>query len=86
MKRLFIRSGVEPAYINFNDGKRDSIYIVAAGARKPATISWLRSLEGNKIDTVEERCIGKQFMNRGDLISWQANRIIGKLLRLVRRP
>lgn len=68
VRRLFQKSGLEAAYLNFNDGPEDAIYIFAAGAREPETARWLREVEGNRIDQVEQSYLGVQLMDRRPLL------------------
>lgn len=64
VKRLFVRNGVVPAYINFNDGKSDSIYVVGVGAKAPSSVEKLRALEDNKVDAVEQMLVGCNLLGK----------------------
>ena len=78
VKRLFQRFGVTPAYINFNDGKRDAIYLVAVGARQPSSIKLFEQIDGNCVELVEQTFIGTKILDRQ---SW----IIRLLIRIINR-
>ncbi|QXE91555.1 hypothetical protein KP001_03130 [Geomonas subterranea] len=68
IQKLFLKSGLTPAYLNFNDGPKDAIYIFAAGARNPETAARLGKVEGNRLDKVDQTYLGVRFMDREPLL------------------
>ncbi len=62
LARLLRKTGLQPVYIDYNDAARDSIYVVAVATRYPERWSSIRSLPGNKLDTIESTNVGKQII------------------------
>lgn len=53
VKKLFTKNGVIPCYINFNDHKDGSVYVIGVGAKNKTSIVKFKALSGNKVDDVE---------------------------------
>jgi len=81
VKRLFIRYGLEAAYMNFNDGPKGDIYVFGVGARNKESVRWLSAIEGNKADLIEQTIIGTQRMDDRSRLYKAMRQIYRKLFR-----
>jgi len=64
MSLLYEENGLELLYINYNDGKNQSIYVFAVGSKKPQSWQKIRALQGNKIDRYTEK-VGHKVVSQG---------------------
>lgn len=62
IKRLFQRNGLMLAYLNFNDTKKDAIYVFAVGARNQDSVDKLSSVVGNRSNEVENQGLGRKLI------------------------
>jgi hypothetical protein len=61
---IFQKNGLEVLYINYNDGKNQSVYVFAVGSKKPQSWQKIRALQGNKIDRYTEK-VGHKVVSQG---------------------
>jgi hypothetical protein len=55
LSELFKRNSLELLYINYNDGKNQSVYVIAVGSKRPEKWAVIKNLPGNKIDRMSEK-------------------------------
>lgn len=64
LKELFKKNGFELLYINYNNGKNQSIYVIAVGSKNPQNWSVIKNLSNNKIDKMIEK-VGYNVVSQG---------------------
>ena len=79
LQRLFRKYGFELAYINANDGSRDSIYVFAIAVRNPADVIRFDALPDNRTKTVTNSFLGKKIMGKIFLPGLLLRRVVQKL-------
>lgn len=60
--RLFKKNNMELLYINYNDNKKESIYIFAIGSKKSHEWSAILDNPGNKVKVINEIFIGTKII------------------------
>lgn len=65
--RLFQIHGLELLYINYNDGRNQSVYVFAVAAKCPQNWQTIKNIEGNKIDRLTEK-VGYRVVSQGPMV------------------
>ncbi|WP_139247712.1 hypothetical protein [Hyphomicrobium sp. CS1GBMeth3] len=56
--KLFQANGFETVYVNYNDDRNASIYLLAVGSRNPERWQRIAGLDGNKKETIYDPRVG----------------------------